>query len=627
MPIRKAAQPSRVTRGRITTSRTNEFSILNEFKYGYRNREDITNLAPGVLVAGSQNVLTNLSERVQTRMGYTLDGAAGTNVTGGIASSFDWPRQTGTTAHLRSYMLDAGTANVEYRYVDSTGTVTWRTLLSSLTSEKFNYTSFWDFNTEKKSLLLMVNGTTNVYEWSGGVTTLNAVTTNTLKTDGTKSWAELGFYTAGTRKVVINGTEYAYTGGETTTTLTGVTPDPSSEALSSIVHQAVRTTAYSDITSFPANYNISLISNLRNQIYYGSLTDNTIYISKINNYKDVSFTANRLVGEGALFTLDAPPVGFVPQEDRMDTSAGKDYWYETKFTLSGDLTTEKIEFTPLKTTPGQAAQSQALMAKIKNNVVFVSNEPNLDQLGRIENILGTQQTDNLSDSIKADFDSFDFTGGSIAYFKYYFYVSVPLSGLVLVYNLAKKYWEAPQTIPVGRFSVIDNRLYGHSYLTNESYKLFEGWNDNGNPIDARAVFSYQNFGMRTLLKSFNEFFTEGYISSNTTLTLSVTYETDGCAQTTSYDYVGTDSRTCGILAPSSSLGKSSMGKVPLGGESIIVSDSARPPKFRWAKTFPATDHFEYQVAFTSLGVDQRWEILAFGSNNKISSNQPTYIRN
>jgi hypothetical protein len=628
MPQRPQKQLGAIAIKRIAQIKSREFELLNNFKYGYRNREDVTNLAPGVLVAGSQNVLTNLSDRVAVRMGYTLDGAAGTNQSSGITSSFDWPRQTGDTRHLRSYVLDDGTVKIEYHYVDSSGVVTWRNILTGLTLPVINYTDFWDFTTEKKALLLMVNGTTNVYEWSGGVTILASATANTITTADTRGWSQMGFYAAGTRSVVINGTTYAYTGGEATTTLTGVTPDPSAEAAGSIVEQTVRTTTTASITSFPTNYNISLISNLKNQIYYGSLADNTIYISKLNDYKNVAFTSPvRLLGEGALFTLGGAPVSFNPQEDQMAIGAGKDYIYQSKFTLSSDLTSEKIEFTPLKTTPNQAPQSQALTGKMKNNVIFVSNEPNLDQLGRIENILGTQQTDNLSDSIKADFDAYDFTDGSIAYFKYYFYLSVPKSGVVLVYNLAKKYWEAPMTIPVARFSIIDGRLYGHSYLTNESYKLFDGWNDNGNPIDARAVFSFQNLGNRFSYKSFNEFFTEGYISSNTTLSLNITYEIDGCAQTTSFDFTGDDSRVCGITAPNSSLGKSSMGKVPLGGEILITGDTARPPKFRWFKVFPRVDHFEYQVAFTSLGVDQRWELLAFGANNQTSSNQPTTFKN
>ncbi len=59
---------------RIASAKTHEFNLISNFTLGYRNREDITKLPPGVLVVGSQNVLTNVSGRVGARKGYVLDG-------------------------------------------------------------------------------------------------------------------------------------------------------------------------------------------------------------------------------------------------------------------------------------------------------------------------------------------------------------------------------------------------------------------------------------------------------------------------------------------------------------------------------------------------------------------------
>ena len=55
---------------------------------GYRNKEDITNLPPGVLTVGSKNVLINDGERVAIRQGFELDGQENTANTP-IVSSFD----------------------------------------------------------------------------------------------------------------------------------------------------------------------------------------------------------------------------------------------------------------------------------------------------------------------------------------------------------------------------------------------------------------------------------------------------------------------------------------------------------------------------------------------------------
>lgn len=98
-----------------------KFSIVSDF-LGYRHREDITNLPPGILVPGSQNVLTNVSNRLAVRKGYTLYGQPNSTI-GGILSSYDWSRHTGDERHLRAW----GTT-LEYLFVDSDGIPTWRTL-------------------------------------------------------------------------------------------------------------------------------------------------------------------------------------------------------------------------------------------------------------------------------------------------------------------------------------------------------------------------------------------------------------------------------------------------------------------------------------------------------------------
>jgi hypothetical protein len=53
-------------------------------------------------------------------------------------------------------------------------------------------------------------------------------------------------------------------------------------------------------------------------------------------------------------------------------------------------------------------------------------------------------------------------------------------------------------------SVYGGDLYIHSNGNNETYKMFDGYNDNGNAMHARAVFSYVNFGIPHQQKGFTE---------------------------------------------------------------------------------------------------------------------------
>ncbi len=607
----------------------NDFSLVSEFK-GYRNREDKTNLPPGYLVVGSQNVLTTTASRISIRKGYTLYGQASATILTEPPTAFDWVTSMGQERHLRS-----GSDNLQYLYVDSSGTPTWRDLMTGLSAVAFNYTTFFLTNTEKISVMLFVNGSSNIYMWSGGITTLASVTGATITKQGTDSWARTGFLVAGTRTVVIDGIVYTYTGGETTTTLTGVTPDPTlgGHAVGAVIHQGVRTTTNAGLSgsTVPTTFTNGLIEVLNNQIYLGALSgasSNNIYISKVNDYTDFGFTSPvRVVGEGALITLKGTPTAFVPQESEMYMCVVPDQWYQTKFTLSSDLSKEQLTIVPLKTAAQQAALSQAAVTKIKNSVVMLTRETTLDELGRVANVVLTPQATNYSEPIKNDFDAYDFTNAASFYWRYFIYVAVPAEGLVRVFNIARGYWEAPLILPVSRFSIIDGELYGHAYTVQETYKLFDGLNDNGNPISAIAAFSFQNFGTRSQSKTFNEFYTEGYIAGNTLLTLGIQYEIDGCATNTYMDLDGNTPQFVCLFSSDASLGKVSLGKNPLGGQlNLSAFSESLPPKFRWIPTMPPKSFYEIQPTFSSYQVDAQWELLAFGPKVAMASDDNAPIK-
>lgn len=589
------------------------FEIINAFR-GYENKIDVTNTPPGTLVDGSQNVLINDGERIEHRRGYTLDGQANAAFTP-IETAYDWQTHLNVTRHLRSYDDE-----LEFRFVAADDTVTWNRLADGFASVAFNYAEFWD-TTELIDELLFVNGTSNIFQWSGAITTLASFTAATLTKEGTTTWAQEGFYTAGTRQVIVNGITYTYTAGEGTTTLTGVTPDPTvdSPPVSSVVHQAIRTTANSAITGLPNTFQNDLISGLYNQIYVGSFVDRQVYVSKVNSFTDFTFASPRAVGEGAILTLDSTPVGFIPQLDQMYISAGLRDWYITFFQLSDGITLESLTVRKLKTTAQGAAQSQAAISKIQNDIIFLTQQPTIDTLGPSRNFITPQNT-NLSDRIKTLFDSLDFTDASMFFYRQDMFVAVPAESLVLIYDMERKFWQPPQVLPISRFAIIDGELYGHSSDVPETYRLFSGFNDNGNAIDARLLFSYQQFGDRVTKKNQTEFFSEGYINSNTKITLTLRYDFLGCNGDASFEIDGADPQVVCDVTGDGSLGKSSLGKKSLAGRGETIDETV-PPKFKVIHTFPKTDYRELQVQYASNSIDQRWEILSFGPNVTLSSDK------
>lgn len=611
----------------IGSGRAREISIVDDFKLGYRNREDITNTQPGVLVVGSQNVLVNTSSRVQVREGYILDGAK-SSVAASINSSFEWNSKGNGARYIRAgFLTSAGNdGKLQFRYDNGT-IVTWIDLLSSLTTTNYNFTTFWD-TTELVRLMLFVNGTSNIFEWNGAYDTVVSTTANTIVM--THPIGTSGFYSTRNRVVTINGVDYTYT-GVSGSTFTGVTPDPTGLVNpGDLAFQKVVTTANSAFTGGPGStFPNALISILNNQIFIGSLTSPTGYMSKINSFIDYSFSATRLPGEGATFTLDDNLVGFIPQEENMYISAGKNFWYNTTLvqstTYNGTTapTTELFSVKLLKVDTQHGAQSQALIGKAGNKIIMVSYQPTFDELGRVEDIIAAPNLVDISAPIKLDFDAYDFTGGSVYSWKNYKLVAIPVEGIVRIFNEFTKAWETPQILPIMSFYTVNGDLYGHSSTTSESYKLFTGNSDRatatvkGNPILAVVNFAYQNFGTRTSLKNQNKFYIEGYITPNTTINCVINYDLDGNLTQQTFTVLGDDMTFIGSNDNSNSLGKNPLGSQP-GGSSLVSSLTGLPPKFRVIKTFPRFDFYECQFSFSILGIDQNFQLLSFGSNAQVS---------
>lgn len=588
-------------------AKINEFKLVSNFT-GYVTKKDRTNTSIRNLVTGSQNVLINDGEKVESRLGFELLGAA--NASGNpIRSSFVWNTSTGTELPLRLFddELEAFLGTIDGVTVDA-----WTRIRDGFSvTSLIQFTTFWD-TTEALDELLFVDGTSNIFEWSGGVTSVASSTTTTItkNTTDNATWAESRFLIGGIRQVTIGGTVFTYTGGEGTDTLTGVTPDASGIAANAIAIQTVRVNANSAITGLPNAFANDLISELNNQIYVGSLVSREVFISKNTTFLDFSFASPRVPGEGALLTLSNVAVGFVPQEQQMYITAGKDDWYQTSFTLSSDNLAEALNIQRLKTAPRQAAQEQDLIAKIKNDVVIVTNEPTLDSLGRIVEVTVTPQQKSISDPIKPDFDAEDFTNGDVQFFRNRLYIASPVNSKLYTYDLQKGYWFPPHILPIRKLAIIGGELHFHSNTTAETYKLFVGNTDNDNPIDFRAKFAYRNYGDRSSLKNFDEYFSELYLTPNTKLTLRLDYDFQGSSGTQEFTLDGSDETFRFASPDDASLGKKGLGQAGLGSSPVALDDM---PKFRQIVTMRATDFYEIQTTYETTVDGAAFQILAHGA--------------
>lgn len=602
------------------------YQTIDEF-IGYVTKPDRTNTDDRTLVTGSQNVLINDQDKIETRKGYTRLGAENTSLNP-MESSFDWNTSgyqgSGQVWNLRSYddELEVYLGTVDGVTVDA-----WTRVADSWSAVDFVFAPTYD-STEGIDILVFVNGDSNLYDWSGGVTTIASATANTITKNGTQTWGQSRFLTTGTRKVLINGTEYTYTGGESTTTLTGVSPNPSGEAADSVATQTVRTNSNKPASGFSND----TIAVLNNQLWVGSNTERLVYVSTDSDFTSFTVSSPRVPGEGALLTLDNPTNAFAVFGERMSVHSGRSDIYVSEFfelDVGGTLT-ETLKIKKLKTSSNQAAQSQAMVAEMGDSVAFITHEPALRILENVENI-ADPQIRTYSNPIKPDFDNETFTNTHMLRDGNRLYIATPTNSKLYILEFRedangqlRRFWQPPQILPIRRLSIIDSLIHGHSNAVPETYKLFNGTNDLDLPFNAIAKLAYRNFEDRANYKNFNELYVEGYISSNTTITATINYDFDGFTQSIEKEIEGTDSGTIFEPVDDESLGQFGLGEVSLGG--THESSVEQLPKFRRIIVVPRANFFEVQVVFETNSTDYRWQILSVGPNARLAQANAIRIR-
>jgi len=604
-----------------------KFQLIKNF-LGYVTKPDETNTSEKVLVNGSQNVLISDEEKVVTRNGYELLGASNSSLNP-IESTFDWNASSGGAINLRSFDDELE--------IYTTALDAWVRLEDGFSNVDFEFTTWWS-STEGIDLLLFVNGSSSILEWSGGITTFASSTSNTLTKEGSTTWGAERFLTAGTRQVDIidtSGVEvtFTYTGGEGTTTLTGVTPDPTSStfAVGANVFQTVRTN-----TNTPSSGATNdVIGTLKNQVYVAANDEREISVSSNTDFTSYSFSSPRTTGEGALLTLDNKIINFKPLKQEMIIFAGNDDIYRTSFTLVDSTgIKELLRVEQVKTGAQQGAFNRDMIEQVSNAIVYLTNEQTLriiEDAGDLKQLI----TRSLSNPIKPDFDAEDFTNGHIKFHRNRVHIAAPASDKVYILEFKEnangditRFWQPPQILPIRRFAIIGGNIHGHSNSVPETYRLFRigVYADNANSFKAKAVFSYRNFGDRVNLKSFDEYYSEGFISSNTDLKLTLRYDFEGSSQELEQTISGVDDDILFGSTSDASLGVSSLGTVSLAGDIEESAGETPLDKFRVIGEFARSDFHELQVIYETDDIDRRWQLLSHGPAVTLAKSMPVSIK-
>ncbi|GAG08713.1 unnamed protein product, partial [marine sediment metagenome] len=261
----------------------------------------------------------------------------------------------------------------------------------------------------------------------------------------------------------------------------------------------------------------------------------------------------------------------------------------------------------LKTGGEEAAKSHKLVHTIGNQIAYINFNNELRLLGDIEN-LERPYLETLSDSVKKEFKNEDFANGHISSNENRIYITAPANDRLWINETRQnrdgtfsRFWHPPQYYPVRNLSIIDSVIHGHSNRVPETYKLFDGEDDNGNTFKVKMAFAYRNFRTRDMLKTCDEWMTEGYGTKNTKIAVILNYDYEGSTFEKKYEMDLSNEKALfqGALP-------SGIGTEPIGTGGVPTRTEALLPKFKWIEEFPPQDFFEIQEIYETDAQDSQW---------------------
>lgn len=577
---------------------------------GFKTKADASKIDEGANPNG-QNTLINDGDRISVRdFGNTLLGNASTTEES-IDSLHTFRRRDGENIMLRSH----GTF-LEYF---EEGNDTWEILISTSTSSHYDFADY-NINTDLRSLVYFGNGVNNFSRWGGAHVLIgSAGATSTATFIQTDTTTGLGFPATG--NITYCGQTIAYSA----VTATGFTV-ASAHACDGDRGLALAVEEYPD----SPKGNIYLVANNRLFIAGIASTTQAVYFSK---YGDATlFTGATLITDA---TADSPGIFNLGEGGGgvtgMVLDEGSVYIFKKsiiyKATLDGD---GLYTLVPLKPFDGksQTTGSTGSVFTGGNGVFFTTPDKQIMNLSRVDGV-DYPQIKPISDVIKPTIQSLNFASSTGIFFQNNAYISAKSgedslsNDTVFLWNDTVGAWESPIVgWNASVFTIYDDgtgeALYFGDSRIAQTYKVTETALDNELGVTANWRSKQFNFGTPHQLKELDNFYIEGYISDNTTLSISLLFNENGYTQTYTAEFVGTEE---GFLYNAADFNL--FGFSPFGYERFGSSDSSDNNKFRiyLNKNLKRIPFYNVQLELASDGVSQSWEVTNFGFH-VIQSPQP-----
>jgi len=359
----------------------------------------------------------------------------------------------------------------------------------------------------------------------------------------------------------------------------------------------------------------------------GSAQAGSVFVSKINNPSDFSFSGTRLAGEGDII---ATPYG----GGRITDIVGQEnvaYVYKEAYIeaikYTGDTADVAVR-SPLKTGIGSVGK----VIRGQDDHYFMDLEKEFTSLGRVKLKDTTPQTENMGRNIKRLLDQMDHTSFDGIEFRdriiscHKSSDTVEHNDVMLVFNKATKSYEGLWLLSANAFSAFEKKCYYGSSVDSNVWELFKS--RKADVRDSDTAFGYTSIWQANFFsvlpikgsfQSINSIYLEGRIKSNSEFTFKLfkDFETDPVL---SFVFRGTETDLLSGSIDGAFLGGEPLGLSPIGTLTGADSDGFR--RFAFTVYFPwQYGQYLSPSVLSSGDPDQDFEInkIGFGLKESVST--------
>lgn len=429
---------------------------------------------------------------------------------------------------------------------------------------------------------------------------------------------QLAFPATGT--LIYGGTTIAYTGIDTATTFTVVSAHAAADntpvmLVPEVFAGAPRGNRMDSLLGRLVVGNVrSALSRDSGGTLQGSAQAGSIFVSKILNPTDYTFTATRVAGEGDIINM---PYG---GGDITDVKAQEEFAYVYKknyieaIRYSGDANDTALR-TPLK--PGVGSISRVI--KGLNDHYFMTQDKQYTSIGRVLSKDSTPQIQNLGLPIKRLLDAYDhsdFNGIEYRNRLISFHRSsddADTNDVALVYNKQTKSFEGVWSIPARFADIYNDDVYYAESNGSNVWKMFSAFKYDKRDSTTYLPFTSEwqsNFfnalPIKSNIQGVNSVAIEGYIKGGTSFTFNLFKDFSNTSALT-FTFGGTEDEFLMGDDLATFLGSNPLGLQPLGTIDAPGSDGRR--RFSFIVYFPYIYGQYFSTGVRSEGVAQDWELI------------------